>query len=70
MTRESSWLNLGTLANMAKGSQEQPRKLQEQPQSTQEWPGGAPGWIWAPLANTAKSTPAQGKGSRIGVMPL
>ena len=63
MTRGSSWLNLGILANMAKGSQEHARKLQEQPKSTQEWPGGAPGLIWASLANMAKSAPAQGKGS-------
>ena len=42
-----SWLDLGILANMAQGSQEQPRKLQEQPKSTHEWPGGPPGWIWA-----------------------
>ena len=47
MTRGSSWLNLGILANMAKGSQEQPRKLLEQPKSLQESLGRAPGWIWA-----------------------
>ena len=68
MTRGSSWLNLGILANMAKGSQEQPRKLQEQPQSTQEWPGGAPGRIWTPLANMAKSGLARGKGSERRVL--
>ena len=62
MTRGSSWLNLGILANMAKGSQEQPRKLQEQPQSTQEWPGGAPGWIWASLASMAKMRARRLKG--------
>ena len=70
MTRGSSWLNLGILANMAKGSQEQPRKLQEQSQSTQEWPGGAPGWIWASLANMANKGPCRIKGSRIGVSPF
>ena len=49
----SCWLNFRMLANMAKGSQEQPRKRQEQPKSIQEWPGGAPGWIGASLANMA-----------------
>ena len=35
VARKSSWLTLGILANKAKGSQEQPRKLQEQPKSTE-----------------------------------
>ena len=48
VARKSSWLTLGILANMAKGSQEHARKLQEQPKSTQEWPGGAPGWSSRP----------------------
>ena len=47
MTRESSWLNLGTLANMAKGSQEQPRKLQEQ---LPEYPGVARMSSWLDLS--------------------
>ena len=64
MTRGSSWLNLGILANMAKGSQEHARKLQEQPKSTQEWPGGASGWIWASLANMAKKGSRPGQGFR------
>ena len=70
MARKSSWLTLGILANMAKGGQEQPSKLQEQPQSTQEWPGGAPGWIWASLANMAKKGRCMIKGSERRVIPL
>ena len=35
VARKSSWLDLGILANMAKGSQEHARKLQEQPKSTE-----------------------------------
>ena len=68
MARKSSWLTLGILANMAKGSQEHARKLQEQPKSTQEWPGGAPGLIWASLANMPKSGLAKGKGSERRVL--
>ena len=64
VARKSSWLTLGILANMAKGSQEQSRKLQEQPQSTQEWPGGAPGRIWGLLANMSNMWPRLGQGFR------
>ena len=70
VARKSSWLTLGILANMAKGSQEHARKLQEQPKSTQEWPGGAPGWIWAPLANMANKGPRMTKGFREEGSPI
>ena len=66
VARKSSWLTLGILANMAKGSQEQPRKLQEQPKSTEEWPGGVPGWIWASWATwlrAAISSPGNSRSS-------
>ena len=36
IARRSSWLDVGIPAFMAKGGQEQSRKLQEQPKGTEE----------------------------------